>query len=211
MTDADTLPDRRGESRSSERREAILEAARESFLLHGYNGTTMSAIAAVAGGSRATLWGHFPSKDVLFDAVMDRLTAQFRQELTQILNPADSVEVALRRFCSQYVGKITSPDSIAIHRLVIGEVNRSPEIGRIFHLRAPGLTRKQLAAYFDGAVARGAMRPCDTRAAAHQLAGLCLSGSHQRLLLGVQDSVTEAELAGEVAAIMSTFRRAYLD
>lgn len=210
MSNAEALSDRRGESRSSQRREAILEAARQSFLLRGYDGTTMSAIAEEAGGSRATLWGHFPSKDALFDAVMDRLTEQFHQELTLILNPTDSVETVLQRFCSQYVAKITSPDSIAIHRLVIGEVNRSPEIGRIFHSRAPGLTRKQLADYFAGAVARGAMPPCDTRAAAHQLAGLCLSGSHQRLILGVQDSVTDAELAGEVAGIMKTFRKAYL-
>ncbi|HEY2834957.1 MAG TPA: helix-turn-helix domain-containing protein, partial [Rhizomicrobium sp.] len=54
-----------------ERREAILKVAHTAFLSDGYAATSMSAIAAKVGGSKATLYYYFPSKEELFLAVID--------------------------------------------------------------------------------------------------------------------------------------------
>src|SRR3546814_10130821 len=52
--------------RRTAQRSHILAIARRHFLARGYAATTMSAIAADVGGSKATLWNHFKSKDDLF-------------------------------------------------------------------------------------------------------------------------------------------------
>ena len=201
-------PSRR-EARRQSRRDTILDVAAQSFLEHGYAGTTMSAIAATLGGSKGTLWSYFASKDVLFAAVIDRVTDAFRAQLALILNPHDDVASALHRFCSEFLRKVTSPEAIALHRLVVGETQRFPEVGRIFYECAPRQTQRLLADFLGQAMERGQLRRDDPLAAARQLTGLCMYGGHQRLLVGVIDALSEDEIEAEVDRATDTFIRAY--
>lgn len=203
-----SAPSRR-EARRQSRREAILDVAAESFLEHGYAGTTMSAIAATLGGSKGTLWSYFASKEVLFAAVIDRVTQAFRAQLSLILNPRDGVEAALRRFCIEFLRKVTSPEAIALHRLVVGETNRFPEIGHIFYERAPRQTQKLLAEFLAEAMERKSLRRTDPLIAARQLIALCMAGEHQLLLMGMTDTLAPETLEAEVDNAMNTFIRAY--
>ena len=52
--------------RTESKREAILEAASHVFLESGFEGASMAEIAARVGGSKATLYGYFGSKEDLF-------------------------------------------------------------------------------------------------------------------------------------------------
>ena len=51
------------------RRLRILEAATRLFLDEGYGQATTNALVRIVGGSKATLYSHFPSKEQLFGAV----------------------------------------------------------------------------------------------------------------------------------------------
>lgn len=57
---------------SAARREDILTVAGELFSVDGYRGTSMSRVAKAAGISHTGLVHHFPTKDELLGAVMDR-------------------------------------------------------------------------------------------------------------------------------------------
>jgi AcrR family transcriptional regulator len=199
----------RREARRQSRREAILDVAAQSFLEHGYAGTTMSAIAATLGGSKGTLWSYFASKEVLFAAVIDRVTQAFRAQLSLILNPRDGVEAALRRFCTEFLRKVTSPEAIALHRLVVGETNRFPEIGRIFYERAPRLTQELLAGFLADAMKHGTLCLTDPLISARQLIALCMAGGHQQMLMGIIDAIPPAAIEIEVDRAMKTFMRAH--
>ena len=61
------------EARKEERRLAILDVAKRSFLESGYSATSMSAISVELGGSKGTLWNYFPSKEELFAAVLEHV------------------------------------------------------------------------------------------------------------------------------------------
>jgi AcrR family transcriptional regulator len=209
MHETSPLAPSRREARRQSRREAILDVAAESFLEHGYAGTTMSAIAATLGGSKGTLWSYFASKEVLFAAVIDRVTQAFRAQLSLILNPRDGVEAALRRFCIEFLRKVTSPEAIALHRLVVGETSRFPEIGRIFYDRAPRQTQQLLAAFLAEMMERGHLRQADPLIAARQLIALCMAGGHQRKLMGLIDTIAPDALEAEVDNAMNTFMHAY--
>ena len=48
--------------RTQARRDTIIEAAIQLFEEAGYEGASMSELARRLGGSKATLYGYFPSK-----------------------------------------------------------------------------------------------------------------------------------------------------
>jgi AcrR family transcriptional regulator len=61
----------------------ILIAATELFVEHGYEGTTISAVAEGAEVSRATVFWHFGDKGGLFREAFSRLLDPFRKSLEQ--------------------------------------------------------------------------------------------------------------------------------
>jgi AcrR family transcriptional regulator len=202
MADAPT----KREIRREERRRAILRCARASIMKHGYAGTTMSGIAAALGGSKTTLWSYFPTKEAVFGAVIDEEIGRFREELLGIFDLSGSVEDTLRRFCTALLTKILQPDTIRLHRVIIGEAERFPEIGRIFYEHAPKQTQERLAAYLNEAMRRGELREADPLLAARQLTML-IQPSFMLQLWKV--NVGRIDASSEAATAVDTFLRAY--
>lgn len=202
MADAPT----KREIRREERRRAILRCARASIMKHGYAGTTMSGIAAALGGSKTTLWSYFPTKEAVFGAVIDEEIGRFREELLGIFDLSGSVEATLRRFCTALLTKILQPDTIRLHRVIIGEAERFPEIGRIFYEHAPKQTQERLAAYLSEAMRRGELREADPLLAARQLTML-IQPSFMLQLWKV--NVGRIDASSEAATAVDTFLRAY--
>jgi AcrR family transcriptional regulator len=69
--------------RTEEKRQEIVRIAAELFEQLGYERTSMSAIAASVGGSKATLYGYFASKEDLLRAVLDN---DVNEEADRLLN-----------------------------------------------------------------------------------------------------------------------------
>ena len=57
--------------KSEARRQAIIDVAKEAFCRQGFEATSMSEIASRVGGSKATLYNYFRSKEEIFIAVME--------------------------------------------------------------------------------------------------------------------------------------------
>ena len=62
--------------RKREKAETILKGAMEEFLSKGYVGTSMDSIVASVGISKPTLYNHFKSKEILFEAILKRIVEQ---------------------------------------------------------------------------------------------------------------------------------------
>ena len=210
MTPIDTscLPSKR-EARKRDRRDTILTVAQTYFLDHGYAGTSMSGIAAALGGSKGTLWNHFPSKAELFAAVLDRVSTLYRARLSQILDPDAELAPTLRRACRSVVEKVTSPEAIALHRLIISESGRFPELSAIFFDLAPKNTRILLAAFLDGAMNRGQLRKANALEAARVMVAIAMSGTHHRLLMGEIAEPPPGQTDADVDLAVDIFLRAY--
>ena len=199
----------RREARREERREAILDVAAGYFLEHGYAATTMSGIAAALGGSKGTLWSYYASKELLFADVIERVTSEFRAQLSLALNPDEPVETGLRQFCSRYLARLTHPDGLALHRIVMGEVSRFPEVGRIFYERAPRRVHELLATFLERAMERGELRRADPLEASQFLTALCMARSHLKLLTGVAPVLSPDAAEADAEAAIDVFLRAY--
>jgi AcrR family transcriptional regulator len=61
--------------RGDARRRAILDAARDLFVEHGFDGVSMNEVVNRSGGSLATVYQQFGSKEGLFAAILQELSA----------------------------------------------------------------------------------------------------------------------------------------
>lgn len=71
----------------------ILDAAEQHFATHGYDGTTLREIALQVGIREPSLYAHFPNKDAIYGAVIDRALQPFMQEMQHW----NSAELTLRQ------------------------------------------------------------------------------------------------------------------
>ncbi len=77
----------RGKADTQER---ILVAATELFIARGYERTTVSDVAKLAGVSRATVFWHFRDKASVFRESFSRILAPFRESLTRRWDDVDT-------------------------------------------------------------------------------------------------------------------------
>ncbi len=176
----ETAPGKR-EARKQDRRDAIVAAARRSFLDDGYAATSMSGLLKTLGGSKATLWSYFRSKEELFAAVIADVTAAFRQRVTdELLTPGD-MPATLVNFCRVFMNKTAHPDAVAAWRLVVGESGRFPEVGAIFYEQAAGHIERALATYIAEQIAAGRLRDEGPTDMARMLIGMTGAQQNRRL------------------------------
>jgi TetR/AcrR family transcriptional regulator, mexJK operon transcriptional repressor len=208
MSETQTPAPSRREQNKLERRAAIVQLALRSFLAHGYEATSMSAIAKEMGGSKGTLWSYFSSKEELLAAVIDTASAAFQSFMGAILDPQKDIRVVLTRFCETFLERISRPEAIALQRLIVSQADRFPEIGRVFHDHAPVINHATLSDFFRRQMAAGVLRADDPNEAAQMLLDLCTAGYHDRVLYGVEGASRTVEKR-EAARIVKQFLRCY--
>lgn len=180
-TGTDDRPMTVREARKQDRRTSILGAARRSFLEEGYAATSMSALLKTLGGSKATLWSYFPSKEELFGAVIADVTAAFRRQVMGELDAPGDLEATLVNFCRSFMNKTAHADAVAIWRLVVAESGRFPEVGRIFYQQAAGHIERALASYIAQQIAAGRLRDDGALDMARVLIGMTAAQQNRRL------------------------------
>ena len=192
-----------------ERRAAILKIAHEAFLTDGYAATSMSTIAARYGGSKATLYNYFSSKEELFLAVVrdrcDKVASVFDQEL----GVAEDLVTQLQRFGEHFLSLVLADDAVASYRMMIGECARFPEIGQTFYEAGPTLGQSKLSVFFRGAIEKNLLRPTDTITVARVFIHLCLADLHQKRLFNVgpkpDDTIIRNNVAHAVRMLLASF------
>jgi AcrR family transcriptional regulator len=169
----------------------------------------MAEIAARVGGSKATLYGYFESKEQLFVAVAravgeTHLAAAFA-ELAE--NTAD-VPVALQRFGEKMIGFLCKPDALATLRMVIAEAGHSA-IGQRFHEAGPGRGLEALAAYLQAAMDSGRLRTADPRIAAQHLLALFEAEIMPLRMLDVPVGTSRTHIRQAIERGLAVFLAAY--
>lgn len=199
-------PSRREQNRM-DRARRILDGALKVFAEAGYSGTTMDAVAAAAGLSKPTLYQYFPSKDELFQAMMlglrDRMMAVFDHP-----SPMGMVH-DLHAFAWDYADAVMQPEMLSLARLIIGEVQRFPEIGRAYQASGPDRLLAGIMAYLELQRAAGRLAFDDTELAAQDLWGLILSAPRTQALYRPDAVPSRRDLARYVTNGLRVFLRAY--
>lgn len=189
------------------RRETILSIAREVFTEEGYAASSMSTIAARLGGSKGTLYNYFKSKADLFIAVIQHQCDINEAELFEISDK--DPRTYLTQWSRRVAQLMLSEDVLSIHRIVVAEAVRFPEIGQAFYEAGPKRGMARLVDYFEEAIAERRLKPCDPERAAEQAMELTLAGLYRRRLWNVGPPPTDAEIDATVQAGVDTFLKAF--
>lgn len=140
---------RRGRPPSVTKRNAIMHAAQQAFMTHGFARVSMDEIAERANVSKLTLYRHFGSKAELFATVI-RHKCDSMLPLDQI----DSLKTlplpdALATIGRQFLALILSDEALALNRLIVLEGDRDPEMAQIFFENAVERTLRRVADFLS--------------------------------------------------------------
>ena len=197
--------------RTDAKRDEILEIARKTFLELGYERASMAEISTRMGGSKATLYGYFPSKEALFLAIVNKLAEQYVSPAVERLEESvdEDVREALQRFGEQFLGFISDPEAVAAYRVVISEAAHS-DIGVSFYETGPKRTIGAIGRYLAGAMDRKQLRRADPEIAAQHLTALLAHGEpwHQYFLRKAP-SPTRAQIKKIVERALDVFLGGY--
>lgn len=189
-----SMSEARPPSRSERIHGAILAAAEDVFLRDGYVGASMDEVARRAGASKQTVYKHFGSKEQLFVELVTSMTVATGDPLRH--EAADASADVVETLTSLAIGMldaVLTPRILRLRRLVIGEANRFPELGRALFEHGPARAmagvERRLSAWVDA----GALPEHDTGEAAQHYNWLVMGAPLNAAMLLGDDAIPTPE------------------
>jgi AcrR family transcriptional regulator len=192
------------------KREQILEGAHRIFMGMGFDASSMNDIAREAGVSKGTLYVYFKNKEDLFAAMVQSQKTRVFEKLQQALGEKPLVE-GLHDFGVTFVRYILSDNAVRAQRIVVGVLERMPDVTSSFFKVGPNHGPMLLANFLQRQVEAGLLVEMpDPLWAARQFGDLCLAGLYrQRLFCEMEAAPTEETIERNVSLAIRMFLGVY--
>ena len=184
---------KRGRPTADERRAReteILTSALGVFLRCGYGASTVDELAAAAQVTKRTLYAYYGDKAGVFAAMVRHLAAAVSLD-------ASRDDDTLETLAARIVSRVHSDELVGLHRLVIAESARFPELALILHANGDARHIARLAEHLR------AERGPASEPLAEPLFSLLLGERHRRRLLGIDPAPTPAQAAAHANAALA--------
>jgi AcrR family transcriptional regulator len=194
---------------SPEKAAQILRGATVVFARDGYEGASMSRIAAEAGVSKGTLYNYFASKSELFAAYVQQECSQHLSSIFEAADMDGDPEMMLKRIASRMLQLLLSGVGITVYRVVISEAEKFPDLARAFFEAGPARAIRYLAGRLQEQTAQGRLAVPDPEFAAEQFFALCQTRLAFRCKLHLVTTPSEEEVQRVVDATVTMFLNTY--
>jgi TetR/AcrR family transcriptional regulator, mexJK operon transcriptional repressor len=184
--------------------EKVLPAAMEVFLEDGYR-ASMEKIAARAQVAKQTLYNNFPNKDALFGEVIHYA---IRNIPLPVAGGGGDLREQLLKFAIAFRRLILSREGLELHRIVISEAPRFPELAKAFHKGGPEKVHNAVVAFLSEAMESGLLRRDDPEFAADVLCNLMMIDRARRLC-GCNSPSGQYASSEKSERIVDSFLRAF--
>ncbi|UJJ32519.1 TetR/AcrR family transcriptional regulator [Halopseudomonas maritima] len=192
--------------RKSGKRAAIIEAAVDQFQQHGYMETSMDRIAEAAQVSKRTVYNHFASKELLFDAIRQELIARCGRLLLPDPGPG-SMHAQLVEVGRRYAQLMISDDFVKLVRVVLSRFIQSPQVaGATITGREPQMP---IQAWLECAQEGGLLPAFDAVQATTEFAGLITAMEFWPRMLQEDQLPTSAAREAYLSSIAAMFLKHY--
>lgn len=195
--------------RTEARRQAILAAAAKLFREVGYERASMNELAKRHGGSKATLYGYFESKEALFVAVVRASSTAHLTEAIKELDVdaegADALQSTLLRFAERMLTVLANDESaIELYRVVVAEAKHSG-VGEMFLDAGPVEAHAALARFLSRAMRRGDVREMNAKLLAMQFTSLVVAEAQTRILERDPKPLTASQIRKAASRAVDVF------
>ncbi|MFE7513341.1 TetR/AcrR family transcriptional regulator [Streptomyces sp. NPDC057540] len=197
---------------ASRKRRAIIDAALAEFLAEGYSAASMDAITRGSGVSKATIYKHFGSKERLFLAVIGGVLPQTYADLepaNSTIADAPDLRAALVRLTTDWARILLRPDIMSLRRLVIGEIDRFPQLGQLWYRVSYDMNNGPLIEAFTELNARGTLDAPDPALAVQQLVAATVGVPQLVRTFSPDAQITDAELTRVISSGVDLFLARY--
>ncbi|EJN03828.1 transcriptional regulator [Herbaspirillum sp. YR522] len=182
----------------------MIDVASEVFNEIGFEGASMAEISARIGGSKATLYNYFDSKeDIFVEVMLKQVGCQFEQAFTA-LDDEDDLRAGLLRLARHYLEIVLKPEVIAVKRLTMYYAGKS-ELGPMLYERGPKRGWTRIAAFLQLKMEAGLLHRSDAWIAALQFRALIEAEWMDVRMLNVVTDVEPAALAASAARAVDAF------
>ncbi len=165
-----------------ERKRQILQIAVDLFSRHGFQGTTMRRLAKRAGVSEAMIYHHFPSKEALYDAILEVKLGEIESLLPVEAAERRDDEAVFRTLVNHFLQR--QEDDSSFMRLLLFSALEGHEMTEKF-VQGPRQTLFGfLTSYLQGRSADSALRGGDARVTTRLLFGMAFYVALLRQVLG---------------------------
>lgn len=172
-------------TRGEIRREAMLAAARDVFLEHGFSGASIEEVVSRTGGSKASLYSYFGSKEGLFGEMVSTGCKEFLRNVAIPTAIEGNLQKTLKAFGLRFFKLYTEPGRVRLMRTVIAEATRFPQFAEQLYREGPQQVRIGLSAFFKQCHAEGLLHAPNADFAAIQFITLVKGHCQFRSLFGL--------------------------
>ncbi len=194
---------------SQDRRRKILAGAGRIFMAEGYEGASMSQIAAAADVSKGTLYNYYPGKRDLFAAFVAAGCNQLVTEMFSVQANAESPAETLTRIGRLMLTTMVTEKGLTMFRMVVMEAAKFPELAKLFIKAGPETLVNHLASWLQTQVAAARLRIADPRFAAEQFFALVQTRLVMRARVDPAYQASDEEIDQVVAGAVQVFFAAY--
>lgn len=196
-------------ARRGRKYDQVLDGARTVFLRDGFERASVDDIAREAGVSKATIYAYFPDKQLLFLEVARCECQRQTEEAEASVDGNVPVRVMLTIAAERIASFLMSEFGQRMFRIVVGEGERFPGLGREFYEYGPGLIHDRLVHHLRCYVDGGQLKIEDFDLAADQFAQLCKASIHEKLIFGMAQSITPEDVHRSVCGAVEMFLARY--
>ncbi|MEE2997146.1 MAG: TetR/AcrR family transcriptional regulator [Pseudomonadota bacterium] len=194
----------RRQRNAADKRRAILLGARAVFMQHGFGGASMDAIADATSVSKMTLYRYFDSKETLFAGLIEEQCERILEQDPAAPLGGLPLREALVRFGERLLNTVYAPETLALHRIVLAELQRFPELGVLFYRSGPERNISALASYLENLSKEDNLKVDNPRKTAEEFFELVRGYTHLRLLLGIEKRPDQEAIRLQVARAVDT-------
>ena len=154
---------------AEDRRQQIIDVARELFAARGFEGTTTRELAEKAGINEALIFRHFPGKEELYWAVLQHMIdmrgtkERLREHLAAGMPERETFMIVAREILNR---------SVQLTRLLFFSVLEKHELSERFFKTHVIAYHEILAEYIRAGIREGRLRPMDPILAARSFIGM---------------------------------------
>ncbi|HIF9219342.1 TPA: TetR/AcrR family transcriptional regulator [Photobacterium damselae] len=194
-------------TRSEQKHLAIIDAAKEEFIQHGFLAANMDRISAAAEVSKRTLYRHFESKEVLFESVLTIIQDEVNQAIQYPYIEGKTLKEQLTEITYKEVDILYNTYGIPLSKTIVMEFMRQPEMAH--NLVKTIYSNKAITQWFHDAMIAGKLKETNLNLITNIYVSLFQGLLFWPQVMTLAPNAEGKELTDKVETVVSIFLASY--